>query len=142
MQRFKRSQRPKANAYWIEVLLRANWEPGPFDGIELKRGQFVFGRVELAQQLGISEHNVRAITGRFKKLGELTTISTSDGTIGTIVQYDTYAAAAKESNQPTNQRVTSYSPASNHSEETKKQNKPISINQNKLTDRYLKRRSS
>lgn len=122
MQQFPHRLRAGAAAYWIEVLLRANYEPGHANGQLLQRGQFLFGRDELAKTVGLSPRNVRTLTDHFEKHAELTINATSHGSIGTIVNYNAYVGTAFATDPPNDQQMTSKRPASDHSEET---NKPI-----------------
>ena len=117
---FRPALRCSASALWIELLLRANWEDGHFDGQQLKRGQVVFGREELGECTGIGVQTVRTVLNQLKNMGKLTIKSTSHGTIASITEYDTYVGIPSKTNQQTNQQLTSNQPATNHSEETKK----------------------
>ena len=135
---FRPALRCAATALWAELLVRANWEDGYFDGQQLKRGQVVFGRKELGECTGISIHTVRTILRKLEQMEKLTIKSTSHGTIASIIEYDAYVGGVSQdnqqpasnppainqqstSNQPTiNQQSTNNPPATRHSEETNK----------------------
>ena len=102
--------RAGAVAFWSEALVRANFEDGYHEGELLRRGQFLFGRDELGKNIGLTVSKVRTIVERLEGLGELTTKSTSRGTVGTIVHYETYVGRVDGFNQPNNQRIASASP--------------------------------
>jgi hypothetical protein len=141
MQKFRARQRAGAHAFWIEALMRANYEDGPYDGELLKRGQFLFGREEMARTLGLSERQVRTLTERFKKLSELTIETSSRGTKTTIVNYDTYVGSPPQNDQQNDQQTTSKRPANDHSEEVNKQiNKEENIVP--FEERFRQRRNS
>ena len=44
---------------FIHCLLKANWKDGKFEGHDIPRGSFVTGRKKLAQELGLSEQEIR-----------------------------------------------------------------------------------
>ena len=69
---------PITKAVFLELLLRANYHEGRYEGIELQPGQAIFGRKELADCLGITEQNVRTSIKRLKSTKELTTKSTNN----------------------------------------------------------------
>ena len=58
--------------------------------IELKRGQFVFGRNSLAEALGASPQEIRTRVKILKNIDFLTTKTTNRFTISTVCNYDKY----------------------------------------------------
>ena len=139
VKKFRKRLRAGAAAYWSEVLLRANYETSHHDGELLERGQFLFGRDELAETIGLTPEKIRTINQHLQRYGELTIKTTRQGSIGTIVHYDTYVGTAATNNQPTNQQITNEQPTNNHSEET---NKPIIQEVNvPFEERYRRRRN-
>lgn len=109
MRSIPRSQRAATWAFWHEALMRANYEYAN----ELERGQFVFGRDEMAKTLGISVSTVRTIVRRLVAASELTTVSTGKGTTATICKYDTYINTPENNGQQIYQQI-------DHSEEIEK----------------------
>jgi len=89
----------------------------------LKRGEFFFGRKELAAEIGMSEQNLRTILEMLENTSELTkkttSKSTKSGSTGTIVKFDSYVIDGlkinQENDQETNQDSTSIQPGFNHS---------------------------
>ena len=135
---FRPALRCAATALWTELLVRANWEDGYFDGQQLKRGQVVFGREELGEHTGVPVQTVRTVLKKLEKMKKLTIKSTSQGSIANIEEYEAYVGKLSKTNQPTNQQLTNDQPTTNHSEETNKQ-----INEEgtkSLKDLYLKKR--
>lgn len=102
---------------WIELLLSAAFEDYYCDGQLVKRGQAIIGREKLAKQLGIGVQELRTCLNRLVSTGEITIQSTNRGSIVTIVKWDEYQSSPsitnQESNQRTNQQVTSNQPATN-----------------------------
>ena len=118
--KFRPALRASAVSFWLKAVLRANWEATHLDGTPLARGQFVYGREEMAQELGISVQKLRTIVKHLKNMGEMTIETTSKGTIATVVYYETYAGDHRKNDQQNDQRTTSERPASDHSEQTNK----------------------
>lgn len=89
--------------------------------IHLDAGQAVYGRSELASACGMTEQNARTAISRLKRLGFLTTKSTSRGTVATVCGYKETSGqrpadqpADQPASQPTiNQPPTSRQPATN-----------------------------
>jgi len=104
---------------FLYVLLSANHAEARWQGITILRGQLLTGRRKLAENLGLSEMNVRSIIKRLKSTNELTIKSYSKYSIITVVRYDEY----QSSNQQTNQQLTSNQPATNQQLTTNKKNK-------------------
>ena len=146
MRKFPRNLRIRAWAFWDEALMRANWEPGFIDGEPLERGQFVFGREEMAEVLGISEREFRTIRDRFLKVSELTVESSNRGTIATIVNFDIYvrniSQTDQQSDQQSGQQTTSKRPANDHSVEPNSLiTKEYKEKNGRIEDLYIQRRN-
>lgn len=94
---------------FIHCLLKANWKDGKFEGKIIPRGSFVTGRKKLAQELGLSEQEIRTALKHLISTNELTTISTNKYSIITVVNYELY----QQVNQQTNQQLTNNQPATN-----------------------------
>uniref|UniRef100_A0A6H1ZLA2 Uncharacterized protein n=1 Tax=viral metagenome TaxID=1070528 RepID=A0A6H1ZLA2_9ZZZZ len=91
--------------------------------IELKRGQFVFGRNSLAEALGASPQEIRTRVKILKNIDFLTTKTTNRFTISTVCNYDKYNPTSP-TDQPIekpaiNQQSTSNQPQSNEYNELK-----------------------
>ena len=84
--------------------MRCNWQD---EKCGLKRGQFYFGREELAAMLGLKEQPVRTVLDKFVALGELTIESNNHGSTRTVVNFDTYIELPNTDSQRTNQQPTS-----------------------------------
>lgn len=93
---------------FIHCLLKANWQDGYFEGVEVKRGSFVTGRKQLSKELGLSEQEVRTSINHLKSTNEITITSTKNFSIISINNYDKYQVV----NQQINQRATNEQPQS------------------------------
>lgn len=109
--------------FFIWLLLRATHKDVRFRGLEIKRGQMIFGRNEAIKATGLSAQSIRSCIKRLKSTSEITIKSTNKFSVITIVNYDTYqnqdSASNQQSNQPSNQQVTNNQPTSNHIQEYK-----------------------
>ncbi len=120
---------------FIHLLLSANHADGNWQGILLKRGQFITGRKKLSEQTGIAEQSLRTCLNRLKSTREITIKSTNKFSIITICKYDSYQDTEiktnQQINQQTNQQLTSNQPATNQQLTTNKKNKNDNNDNNK-----------
>ena len=94
---------------FLHLLLKANHKEKRFKGIELKVGSIVTSRDLLARETGLSSQQVRTALNKLILTNEITSVTSSQGTILQIVSYEKYQIATNEitNEQPTdNQRVT------------------------------------
>lgn len=94
---------------FINLLLRANYQPKKWKGMVIERGQLVTGRKQLCLETGLSEQTVRTCLQRLEDTGEIIRKSTNKFSIVTICNYDTYQYEEKE----TNQQLTNNQPTTN-----------------------------
>lgn len=94
---------------FFHCVLRANHEPNSYQGIPLKRGQFVTGRKKLSVETGLSEQEVRTILKRLKSTNEITIQSNHRNSIITVNNYDEYQSFYRKKrkiNQQINREIT------------------------------------
>ena len=94
---------------FLHLLLKANHKEKRFKGIELKVGSIVTSRDLLARETGLSSQQIRTALNKLISTNEITSETSSQGTILQIVSYEKYQVATNETTneQPTsNQRVT------------------------------------
>lgn len=111
---------------FLHCLLKANWEDGKFEGMVIKKGSFVTGRKKMAEEIGISEQQLRTALKHLKSTNEITIDTTSKYSIISINNYDLYQA----DNQIANQQLTSNQPTTNQqltTNEKEKEEKEINI---------------
>jgi len=82
--------------FFIHLLLTANFVKGKFQGVDVERGQLVTGIKKLNADTGISEQSIRTCIKRLKLTGEITTKSTNEFTVITIVKYNDYQQYEKK----------------------------------------------
>lgn len=108
--------------FWTWCLLKANHEHNHkqvvgFNEVILQPGDFVFGRAAAAEETGLSEQNIRTCLKFLEKSKNLTIKSTNKFSIISIINWNSYQYIEDETNQQTNQHLTSIQPASNHKQE-------------------------
>ena len=94
---------------FVHLLLKANYKEKRYKGIELKVGSVITSRDVLARETGLSSQQIRTTLTKLISTNEITSVTSSKGTIIQIVNYEKYQVATSETTneQPTsNQRVT------------------------------------
>lgn len=100
---------------FLHLLLKANHKEKRFKGIELKVGSIVTSRDLLARETGLSSQQVRTALNKLISTNEITSVTSSQGTILQIVSYEKYQIATNE--------ITNEQPTSNQQVTTNKNNK-------------------
>ena len=96
---------------FINLLLRANYQPKKWKGMAIERGQLVTGRKQLCLETGLSERTIRTCLQRLEDTGEITRKSTNKFSIVTICNYDNYQHEDLQNDQQT----TNKRPTNDHS---------------------------
>jgi hypothetical protein len=122
---------PMKFQFWVWCILKATHTGHKQvignESIDLHPGEFIFGRDQAAKELGVTVQNVRTLLNFFcDKEKKITVKSTNKYSIVSVVKYNTW----QQTNQQTNQQVTSNQPASNqqvttNKKEEKEDNKPL-----------------
>lgn len=89
---------------FLHLLLKANHKEGKWQGQVIQRGQLITGRKTIADELKISERNVRTALDKLKLTNEITVKSTNKFSLVTIIKYDVYQDTQKENDQQIDQR--------------------------------------
>jgi hypothetical protein len=90
---------------FIHLLLKANHKSGAWKGVPLSAGQFITGRKVLAQELDLTEAEIRTALKHLKMSNEITIKTTSQFSIITINKWNEY--------QQNDQHLTSKEPTKN-----------------------------
>lgn len=75
---------------WIHCLLKANWEDGWFEGVNISRGSFVTSIKSLANETGLTPSQIRTSLAHLKKSGNLAIKTSNHFSIISINNYDKY----------------------------------------------------
>jgi hypothetical protein len=81
---------------FIHLLLKANHKEKRFKGIELKVGSIVTSRDLLARETGLSSQQIRTALTKLISTNEITSDTSSQGTIIQIVSYEKYQVSTNE----------------------------------------------
>ncbi|MGN1478470.1 MAG: hypothetical protein ACI4XH_01780 [Acutalibacteraceae bacterium] len=114
---------------FIYCLLKANWKPGNWHGIEYKRGEFITSIRQLAKDLGHSEQQTRTALNKLKSTHEITIESTHRYSIITVVNWSEYQVLDNSFNTPSNTQSNIQTTHYQHSEQQQRKN--IKENKNK-----------
>lgn len=120
---------------FIHILLNANRKPDMWHDREIKRGQWVTSRNKLAEQLHLTDNQVRTALHHLQITKEITIETTKTYTLITVENYDFYQYEDKSATKIiTNESPTNHQ--QNHQENTNnittnKKNKKKRIKENK-----------
>lgn len=97
----------KAVKLFIHILFKANYDDKKWQGIDVKRGQFVTSLGNLSAESKLSIRSIRTLLDKLKMTGEIDVKPTSHFTIVTVCKYDTYQSLdIITDKQTTNDRQT------------------------------------
>ena len=96
---------------FIHLLLSANHQDNNWQGIEIKRGELLTGRKELAKQTGISQRSCRTCLTRLKTTNEVTIKSTNKYSIIFLCNYEKYQSEKKKTTSKTTSKLANERPA-------------------------------
>lgn len=110
---------------FIHLLLTVNHKDKMYEGKLIKRGSRLVSNKKLAEEIGLTENELRTAIKHLELTGEINKQSTSRNTLITVVNYDCYQAAS----QTDNEQITSNSQTDNEQ---------ITTNKNEKNDKNLK----
>lgn len=136
---WKYAQFPYAVALWVYLILKANWKPSYFLGVEIPRGSLATSLHNLADATGMEVHTVRKWLKRFEEEGQITRKSTNRFTIINITNYaafqdipddwygkqDSNQSSKQDGNQDSNQSSKQSSNNRTNKQSNKETNKQI-----------------
>ena len=121
---------------FLHLILKANHKEKRFKGIELKVGSIVTSRDLLARETGLSSQQIRTALTKLISTNEITSVTSSQGTIIQIVSYEKYQVST---NEITNEQQTSNQQSTTNKND--KNNKEILFNDFwKLYDKQVDRK--
>lgn len=107
---------------FMYLVLKANHKDGQWQGIDVKRGQFVTSFGKISSDTGISLQTIRTLLKKFEKTNEINIQTTNKFTIVTLCKYECY----QEENELTNTQLTN---------EQQTTNKQLTTNKNDKNDK-------
>ena len=104
---------------FMYLVLKANHKDGQWQGIDVKRGQFITSFGKVSTDTGISLQTIRTLLKKFEKTNEINIQTTNKFTIVTICKYECY----QQENEPTNTQLTNKQQTTNNQLTTNKNDK-------------------
>lgn len=123
---------------FFHLLIKANWKPGKFQGVDIPRGSLATSLQTLSSETGLSVMNVRTALKHLKSTGELTVNQHPKFSVITINNYAKYQAdntlpnnLLTEDQQAANSRLTTIEEGK---KERREEEKNISFSDEKLSE--------
>jgi hypothetical protein len=91
---------------FVWCILRANFEPSKFKGMDLSPGQFVTGRISAASELKVSPSKWYRGIERLAEMGAIKVSANSNWTTLTLCNWQTYQSGDNKSEQPADSERT------------------------------------
>lgn len=108
---------------FMYLLLKANHKDGTWQGINLKKGQFVTSYGKISSDTGISLQTVRTLLKKFQNTNEINTQTTNKYTVVTICKYADYQTDEIETNtQPTSKQQSTNKQLTTNNNDKKEKN--------------------
>jgi len=121
--------------YFLYLLLKANHKDGKWQGVDIKRGQLITGRLKCSRDTGLTEREIRTCTDKLKTTNEITVKTTNKFSVITICKYDYYQSNNYTSDQqndqqnankrPTNDQQTTTNNNVNNDKNVKKEEEEV-----------------
>lgn len=104
---------------FMYLILKANHKDGQWQGIDIKKGQFVTSYGKISADTGISLQTIRTLLKKFENTNEINIQTTNKYSIVTICKYECY----QQENEDTNKQVTNKQQTTNNQLTTNKNDK-------------------
>lgn len=104
---------------FMYLVLKANHKDGQWQGIDIKKGQFVTSFGKISSDTGISLQTIRTLLKKFEKTNEINIQTTNKFTIVTLCKYECY----QQENELTNTQLTNKQQTTNKQLTTNKNDK-------------------
>ena len=92
-----------AMALWLYILMNANWKDGYWQGVEIKRGEFITSKSKIAEDLRLNRRTVTRWLNVFESDGQIAVTCTTQYTKITVIKYDFFQGQELSSAQRTTQ---------------------------------------
>ena len=84
---------------FLHLLLKTNYEPKKWQGMEIERGQFVTSVKNLSEEVGLSEQQIKTALKKLKKTGEIELKTTNKFTLIKLVNFSKFQRVGLEDNK-------------------------------------------
>jgi DNA-binding transcriptional MerR regulator len=131
-------EKTEAVHLFIYLLLKANHKDLEWQGITIKRGQFVTSSNKISIDTGISIQAIRTLLKKFENTNEIFVKSTNKFSIVTICKYDSY----QDENDQANKQTTNKQQTNNKQLTTNKNDKKEKNSKELILDKWIDYRMS
>ncbi len=115
---------PNVARLFLHLILMANYRDGNWQGITIRRGQWVVSREKLSQQLGLTVRQIRRAESKLVASESLVVKGATKFTIYTIVKYEDYQADSDSGANKGHAAVTQGANKGHHETKNKKERIP------------------
>lgn len=123
---------PNVKIVFLHCLLMANHKTGKWQGITIKRGQFVSSYEKIASANGLSVQQVRTSIKKLKMTHEINTQTTNLYTLITVNNYGLYQSTLTDKQQSINKQITT-----NKNEKKREIINNLSLGEREILKNYL-----
>ena len=115
---------------FIYLLLKANHKDASWQGMEVKRGEFISSLGKISSDTGISLQTLRTLLKKLESTNEIEVKSTNKFTTITICKYDSYQDETEDTNKQltNNQQTTNKQLTTNKNDKNNKNEKNNTFN--------------
>lgn len=117
---------------FLHILLRANYKPSKYKGMDIDAGECVFGRKQWAEELGLSEQQVKTALKHLKSTNEITIKSTNKFSVVRVEKWAFWQIEEGGTTSKVTSKLTNKQPTTNQQLTTSKESKKV-INKESLS---------
>lgn len=129
-------EKSEAVHLFLYLVLKANHKDSQWQGMDIKRGQFVSSLSKISADTGISLQSIRTLLNKFEKTNEIELKSTNKFTIVTLCKYECY----QDETEQTNKQLTNKQQTTNKQLTTNKNDKKEKNEKELILDRWIEYR--
>lgn len=110
---------------FLHILLRANYKPSKYKGMDIDAGECVFGRKQWAEELGLSEQQVKTALKHLKSTNEITIKSTNKFSVVRVEKWAFWQIEEGGTTSKVTSKLTNKQPTTNQQLTTSKESKKV-----------------
>lgn len=110
---------------FLHILLKANYKPSRYKGVEIGAGECVCGRKQWAEDLGLSEQQVRTALNHLKSTNEITIRATNKFSVVKVEKWAFWQIEEGGATNKSTNKLTNKQPTTNQQVTTSKESKKV-----------------
>ena len=110
---------------FMHILLKAQYEPKEYKGMRIGAGECVFGRKAWAEELGLSEQQIRTAISHLQSTNEITIKSTNKFSVIHVVKWEFWQIENGEVTTKSTNKSPQIQPTINQQVTTSKESKKV-----------------